>query len=38
MKCAQALIVSTSSELTLALKAQALLAEEGIATRIVSML
>ena len=37
MKGAQAVIVSTGSELMLAMQAQALLAEEGIATRVVSM-
>ena len=34
---AQAIIVSTGSELELAIQAQALLAQEGIATRVVSM-
>ncbi|MEO8121391.1 MAG: transketolase, partial [Rhodoferax sp.] len=37
MEGAQAVIVSTGSELELAMKAQAVLAGEGIATRVVSM-
>jgi transketolase len=37
MEGAQAVIVSTGSELEIAMKAQAMLAAEGIATRVVSM-